>query len=143
MHEEEESERERERSIHGYNTNVLAQEFKASTIKRLGEQIILLIISVNKFKGESTIFNQLTNEVMSDLNVFCSRMLSRIFRDVDGIGIVTIYSEMLLKNTIIKKEFLHLKKFGTTTTSSNVFSLSSGERDEVLFLAHPQNKVIN
>ena len=142
MHEEEESERERERSIHGYNTNVLAQEFKASTIKRLGEQIILLIISVNKFKGESTIFNQLTNEVMSDLNVFCSRMLSRIFRDVDGIGIVTIYSEMLLKNTIIK-EFLHLKKFGTTTTGSNVFSLSSGERDEVLFLAHPQNKVIN
>ena len=35
MNEEErerEGERERERSIHGYNTNVLVQEFKASTI---------------------------------------------------------------------------------------------------------------
>ena len=49
---------------------------------------------------------------------------------------------MLLKNTIIKKEFLHPKKFGAIATSSNVFSLNSGERDKVLFLALPGDKVI-
>ena len=91
---------------------------------------------MDEFKGESTIFNQLTNEVMSNLNVFSSRMLNKIFKDVNGTSIVTIYSEMLLTNTIIK-EFLHPKKLGTIATSSNVFSLSSGERDRVLYLAHP------
>ena len=91
---------------------------------------------MDEFKGESTIFNQLTNKVMSNLNVFSSRMLNKIFKDVNGTGIVTIYSEMLLTNTIIK-EFLHPKKLGTIATSSNVFSLSSGERDRVLYLAHP------
>ena len=84
---------------------------------------------MNEFKGESTIFNQLMNELMSDLNVFSSRMLNMIFRDVDGIGIVTIYSEMLLTNTLIKKEFLHPKKLGTIATSSIVFSLSSREKE--------------
>ena len=69
------------------------------------------------------------HEVMSDLSVFGLRMLSRIFRDVDGTGIVTIDSKMLLTNTIIKKEFLHPKKLGVKATSSNVFSLSSGERN--------------
>ena len=46
------------------------------------------------FPTESTIFNQLTNEVMSNLNVLSSRMLNMIFKDVDGTSIVTIYSEM-------------------------------------------------
>ena len=69
-------------------------------------------------------------------------MLNRISRDIDGTGIVTIDSKMLLKNTIIKKEFLHPKKFGAIATSSNVFSLNSGERDKVLFLALPGDKVI-
>ena len=92
---------------------------------------------MNEFKNESTIFNQLTNEVMLDLNVFSPRVLNRIFRDVDGTDIVTIYSEMLLIDTIVKKKFLHPKKLDTTVTSSNVFSLSSRERDGVLFLNHP------
>ena len=69
-------------------------------------------------------------------------MLNRISRDIDGTGIVTIDSKMLLKNTIIKKEFLHPQKLGATATSSNIFSLSSGERDRVLFLALPGDKVI-
>ena len=84
---------------------------------------------MNELKGESTIFNQLTNEVTSNLYVFGSRMLNRIFRDVDGTGIVTIDNKMLLTNAITKKEFLHPKKLGATATSSNVFNLSNGERD--------------
>ena len=95
------------RLIHGDNTNVLAKEFKPFAIKRFGEQISLLIISVNELKSESTIFDKLSNEVMSNLYVFSSRMLNRILRDVDGTSIVTIDSKMFLKNTIIKEEFLH------------------------------------
>ena len=104
MHEKEEK---RGRSSHGDNTNVLMKEFKAFTIKRFGKQVSLLIISVNELKSESTIFNKLHNEVMSNLYVFGSRMLNRILKDVNGTGIVIIDSEMFLTNTIIMEEFLH------------------------------------
>ena len=87
---------ERKRSIHRENTNVLTKEFKTFAVKRFGEQVNLLIISVNKLKSENIIFDKLPNEVMSNLYVFGSRMLNRILRDVDGIGIVTINGEMLL-----------------------------------------------
>ena len=119
-------EEEKKRSIHGVNTNVLANEFKLFAIKRFGEQINLLIISVNGLKSESTIFNKLPNEVMLNLYVFSSRMLNRILRNVDGTGIVTVDGKMLLTNTIIKEEFLHPMKLSATATSSDVFSLCSG-----------------
>ena len=89
-------EEERKRSSHGDNTNVLMKEFKTFVVKRFGDQVSLLIIDVNKLKSENTIFDKLPNEVMLNLYVFGSRMLNRIFRDVDGIGIVTIDGEMLL-----------------------------------------------
>ena len=97
----------RKRSIHGDNTNVLTKEFKIFSIKRFGKQVNFLIIGVNKLKSESTIFNKLPNEVMSNLYVFGSRMLNLILIDVDGSSIVTIEGEMLLTNTIIMEEFLH------------------------------------
>ena len=100
-------EEERKRSIHENNTNVLAKEFKPFAIKRFGEQISLLIISVNELKSKSTIFDKLPNEVMSNIYVFSSRMLNRILRDVDGTSIVTIDGKMLLTNTVIKEKFLH------------------------------------
>ena len=104
MHEKEEK---RRRSSHGDSTNVLKKEFKAFTVKRFGKQVSLLIIDVNELKCASTIFDKLPNEVMSNLYVFGSRMLSQILRDVNGTGIVTIDSEMFLTNTIIMEEFLH------------------------------------
>ena len=100
-------EEERKRSSHGDNTNVLTKEFETFTIKRFGKQISLLIIGVNELKSESTIFDKLPNEVMSNLYVFGSRMLNRILRDINGTGIVTIDCKMLFTNTIIMEEFLH------------------------------------
>ena len=67
---------ERKRSIHGDNTNVLTKEFKMFVVKRFGEQVSLLIIGVNKLMSENTNFDKLPNEVMSNLNVFGSRMLN-------------------------------------------------------------------
>ena len=99
-------EEEKRRSIHGDNINVLAKEFKPFAIKRFGEQISLLIISVIELKSESTL-HKLPNEVMSNLYVFSLKMLNRILRDVYGTGIVTIDGKMILTNTIIKEEFLH------------------------------------
>ena len=60
-------EEEGEGSSHGDNTNVLTKEFETFTVKRFGKQISLLIISVNELKSESTIFDKLPNEVMSNL----------------------------------------------------------------------------
>ena len=81
---------------------------------------------MNKLKSENTIFDKLPNEVMSNLYVFGSRMLNRILRDVNGIGIVTIDGEMLLINTIIMEEFLHPLELGATATDSDVLSFCSG-----------------
>ena len=100
-------EEEKRRSIHGDNTNVLAKEFKPFATKRFGEQVSLLIISVNELKSERTIFDKLSNEVMLNLYVFGSRMLNRVLRDVDGTSIVIVDSEMLLTNTVIMEEFSH------------------------------------
>ena len=97
----------RKRSSHEDNTNVLTKEFEAFTVTRFGKQISLLIIGVNKLKCESTIFDKLPNEVVLNLYVFGSRILNWILRNVNGIGIVTIDSEMFLTNTIIMEEFLH------------------------------------
>ena len=99
--------KEKRRSIPGDNTNVLAKEFKPFAIKKFGEQVSLLITSVNKFKSERIIFEKFSNEVMSNLYVFGSRMLNWVLRDVDGIGIVTVDSNMFLTNTIIMEEILH------------------------------------
>ena len=98
---------ERRRSIYGDNTNVLAKEFKSFAIKGFGEQVSLLIISVNELKSKSTIFNKLPIEVMSNLYVLSPRMLNQILRDVDGTGFVTIDGKIFLTNTIIMEEFLH------------------------------------
>ena len=98
---------EKRRSIHGDNTNVLAKEFKLFAIKRFGEQVTLLIISMNEFKSKCTIFDRLPNEVMSNLYVFGSRMLNLALRDVNGTSIVTVDSEMFLTNIVIMKKFLH------------------------------------
>ena len=98
---------ERKRSFNGDNTNVLTKEFKMFAVKRFGKQVSLLIISVNKLKSESIIFDKLLNEVMSNLYVFGLRMLNWILRDVDGTGIVIVNGKMLLTNIVIKEEFLH------------------------------------
>ena len=82
------------------------KEFEAFIVKRFGKQVSLLVIGVNKLKSESTIFDKIPNEVMSNLYVFGSRMLNRILRDINGTGIVTIDSEMLLTDIIIMEEFL-------------------------------------
>ena len=62
-------EEEGERSSHRDNTNVLMKEFEMFIVKRFGKQISLLIIGVNELKSESTIFDKLPNEVMSNLCV--------------------------------------------------------------------------
>ena len=117
---------EKKRSLHGDDTNVLVKEFKPFVVKRFGKQISLLIISVNKLKSNSTIFDKLPNEVMSILYVFSSRMLNWILRDVDGTDIVTVDDKMFLTNTIIMEEFLHPYKLGTTAIGSDVLSFCSG-----------------
>ena len=95
-------------------------------IKRLSEQVGILIISVDELKSECAIFNKFLNEVVLHLYMFCSRMLNNIFRDVNDTGIVAINGKMFLMNTIIKKEFLHPQKWGATATNSDVFNPSSG-----------------
>ena len=54
-------------------------------------------------------------------------MLNRIFRDVDGTGIVTVDGKMLLTNTVIK-EFLHPQKLGAMA-SGRMYSASTVDNE--------------
>ena len=81
---------------------------------------------MDELKSKCAIFNKLSNEVMSNLDMFFSRMLHKIFTDANGTDIVTINCKMFLTNTIIKKEFLHPQKLSATVTDNDVFSLSNG-----------------
>ena len=49
---------------------------------------------MDELKREYAIFDKLPNELVSYLYMFCSRMLNKIFRDVNGTGIVTINGKM-------------------------------------------------
>ena len=80
--------------------------------KRLSEQVGLLIINVDELKSECAIFDKFPNEVVSYLYLFCSRILNRIFRDVNGTSIVAINGKMFLTNTIIKKAFFASTEIG-------------------------------
>ena len=62
---------------------------------------------MDELKSKCAIFDKLPNKAVSNLYMFRSRMLNRIFRDVNGTGIVIIDGKMLLMNTIINEEFLH------------------------------------
>ena len=80
---------------------------------------------MDELKSECAIFDKFSNEMESYLYMFCSRMLNRIFKDVNGIGIVAINGKMFLTNTIIKKEFLYPQKLGATATGSDVLDRKS------------------
>ena len=108
-------EEKEERSLQGDYTNVLVWEFKPFAIKRLSEQNDLLILIMDELKSECAIFDKLLNEVMSYLYMFSSRMLNKIFKDINGIGIVTK-----------KEEFLHPHKLGAIATGNNLFNLGCG-----------------
>ena len=58
---------------------------------------------MDELKSKCAIFDKFTNEAVSYLHMFCSRMLNRIFRDVNNTCIVAINGKMFLTNTIIKK----------------------------------------
>ena len=96
-----------------------------------------MIINFNELKSESVIFYQLMNEVMLDLNMFSLRMLYRILRDINGIGIVTVYGEMFLTNTIIKKKFLHPKEFECSNYLQQCIQPQWWKKYGILFLTCP------
>ena len=85
---------------------------------------------------------------MSDLNVFGSRMLNKIFRDGNGTGTITIYSEIFLTNTItrcfcIQTHWVQqLLAMMYSTSAIERERKRERERDEILLLTHPWDKII-
>ena len=71
-------------------TNVLVRIQTKDHLK-VCEKISLLIISINELKSECAIFNQLTNEVMSDLNIFSLRVLNMILGDISGTSVDIVF----------------------------------------------------
>jgi len=89
---------------------------------------------MNEFKGESAIVNKFMNEMMSDLYMFSSRILNRIFRDIDSTGIVTINGEMFLTNTIIRRSFCIHRSWVQQLTAAIYSTLVVDKEMEFYFL---------
>ena len=60
---------------------------------------------MDELKSECAIFDELPNEVVSYLYMFCLRMLNRNFRNISGTGIFIINGKLFLTNTIIRRNF--------------------------------------
>ena len=78
--------------------------------------------------------NMISEEVMTNLNVLCLRVLNWVVGNLDGTLIVTVERHILQVDTIVLESLLHPQKLSAARSSSNVFGFSSGERYTVLLL---------
>ena len=77
--------------------------FKPWTIKKLGEDIRLLIICVDEFKTHNSSFHQVLNEMVTYLYVLRFWMLDQVLRKIYGTGIITENTHCILMNSIVMK----------------------------------------
>jgi hypothetical protein len=67
-----------------------------------------------------------SQEVVPDINVFGSRMLTRVVCNLDGTLIVIKERDMIQSVTIILESLLHPKKLCTTTFDCNILRFDRG-----------------
>ena len=71
---------------------------------------------------------------MTNLNVFCLRVLNWVVGNLVGAFVVAVEWHLLQMIAIVLKCLLHPQKLSAARSSSNVFRFSSGERYIVLLL---------
>ena len=111
-------------SLNDTNIDGLTEQFKLRTIKRFGEDVCLLDVSVNEFKTYDFIFHQITDEVIANLYVLGLWVLNRILGKIYGTSVVIEHTHHFLRNPIVMKKFLHSKKLSTTTPSNYILDFS-------------------
>jgi hypothetical protein len=67
-----------------------------------------------------------SQEVVPDINVFGSRMLTRVVCNLDGTLIVIKERDMIQSVTIILESLLHPKKLCTITFDCNILRFDRG-----------------
>ena len=122
------------------HTNYLTKCLKLTSIKRFGENVSILMFSMDILKSHNLSFNKITNKVISNLYVFSLKVLNRILRNIDSTRIITINNHGVLSYPIITQKFFHPKKLWTTTSSYNIFCFYSRQRDRILLSTHQINK---
>src|ERR1043165_4967638 len=88
------------------------------------------------------LFHKVSDVVMSNVNVLSPTVLYRIFGNINSTQVVTVQCHDILCDIVLSQHLLHPNHLRTTATSCYVFSLSSGQRHTVLFLAEPRNKIV-
>ena len=78
--------------------------------------------------------DMISEKMMTDLNVFCLRLLNWVIGNLDGAFIVTEEWHILHVDATVLESLLHPKKLSTARSSSNVFRFRSGETYTVLLL---------
>ena len=116
--------------------------FKLWSIERFGEDVCFFIVYVYEFKTHNSFFHQVSNEMVTYLYVLRFWILDRVLRKIYDTGVITENTHCILRNSIVMKQLLHPKKLCAATSSGYVLCFSCRERHEILFLAHPWDKIV-
>jgi len=71
--------------------------------------------------------HMITKKVISNLNVLRPRVLYWVLRDFDGTLVVAQQRYFLQVDSVVLERLLHPEELTAASSSSNVFSFSSGE----------------
>ena len=87
------------------HTHYLMKCLKLTSIKRFGEDVNILTFSRDILKTHNISFNNIPNEVISNLYVLSFRMLNKVLRDINSTRIITINNHGILGYPIINQNF--------------------------------------
>jgi hypothetical protein len=95
------------------------------------------------FQGDHLVFHQISDEVMSNVNMLGPAVLDGILGNIDGTEIITEQCHDILSDIVLSEHLFHPNQLGTTASSSYVFSLCSGQRNTILLLAEPRYEIVS
>ena len=89
------------RQIRDTKSHQLLDEVSQTSSKRFGEDIGILSFSRDILKTQNLSFNEIPNEVISNLYVLSLRMLNRVFRYINSTRVIIVNNHGILGYPII------------------------------------------
>ncbi|KAI3784122.1 hypothetical protein L1987_43215 [Smallanthus sonchifolius] len=107
---------------HSYHVDKV---FKTITIKCVSEKVGKIVIRVNLYKFNQVLFSTITDEVVTNLNVFSFGMFHRVICDRHGGIVVNEPWSSSVVQAVVSQLLLDLQDLRTTAHSSNVLYFTS------------------
>ena len=113
------------------NSQFAPQLFKLFSIYDLGENVCQLLLCVNMLKCHNFLFNKISNEVMSNVNVLCLAMSNRILGNIDSTQIVIVQCQIIF-STLFSFNICFIQTNCEQLLPVAIYSASAVDRDTQL-----------